>query len=486
MNHPLPKSLKSSAQPEAGYEFVKADAAGVETEEVSTPMPALRRLRDQVNVKPDMDDPYEAYRQRILQAQADRVEHARRTMPPLPPQSLPGEALAKLAKRDYHYDPAQYYTRSLDNMPALPAPEPFFAGGLWNKGVAFASVAALVAGATVGFALTKKEEIGTTATRTLAYVGAMLPADQPPQTVVADASSTTSDTTIAKKPIATASLDVSDVSGQLNSAILLPLRADPASADQQLSIRLSGLPEDAVLTPGRKIADQTWEINDEDLATARLIVPHAETPVFDISVAAIETTSGELAAPVREMKLAITNIEAPAAQVIAAGQPAAVANQSVVSQAESAEASTSAPVEPANLKILPANAAPERQGAAVETTSDTVAAASPIPPATAPTAVVPQPSPVALGLLQKGDVLFKAGDLMMARQFYLRAHDLGAAEGALGVARTYDPAVFKELKVEGLMPDAAQAREWYRKASLTGLPEAVNALARFETTAALP
>lgn len=489
MNHPLPRSPGSPVS----YEFVSPEplpalpvsAAAAPTIIQAKAEPGaspVRRLREQMSMAPESDDPYEAYRQRILQAQAERADHVRRTMPPLPAQALTDDALDKLSQRNYFYDPQQYYARAIEAV--APAQEPFFKSGIWNRGLAMASVVAIAAGATVGFALTKKEEIGASATRTLAYVGALLPADQPARPVIADASPPTSSTTIAKKPIATATLDVADVTGSLNSAIALQLRADPAFAEQDLSIRLSGLPLDAVLTPGRKIADQTWVLNDEDLANARLVVPHADAAVFDVSVAAIETSTGELAAPVREMKLALTGV--PAAQKTEI-QPAA-ANQSVVAQlpATMPEQPLAAAARPpvSEVQITPASAAPEAPGSIARPSAN--AMASPIPPAVAPTVVAPPPSPIASGLLQKGDVLFKAGDLMMARQFYLRALDLGAAEGALGVARTYDPAVFKELKVEGLVPDVAQAREWYRKASLTGLPEAVSALARFETTAALP
>ena len=68
------------------------------------------------------------------------------------------------------------------------------------------------------------------------------------------------------------------------------------------------------------------------------------------------------------------------------------------------------------------------------------------------------------GLLGKGDMLMKTGDLIIARQFYSRAFQMGAAEGAMGVAKTYDPTVFAEMKVQGITPDAAKAAEWYEKA----------------------
>ena len=87
------------------------------------------------------------------------------------------------------------------------------------------------------------------------------------------------------------------------------------------------------------------------------------------------------------------------------------------------------------------------------------------------------------GLLGKGDMLMKTGDLIIARQFYSRAFQMGAAEGAMGVAKTYDPAVFAEMKVQGITPDAAKAAEWYEKAKAAGVTEAEAALTTLSAAA---
>ena len=87
------------------------------------------------------------------------------------------------------------------------------------------------------------------------------------------------------------------------------------------------------------------------------------------------------------------------------------------------------------------------------------------------------------GLLQKGDMLMKTGDLIIARQFYSRAFQLGAADGAMGVAKTYDPATFVELKVQGITPDAAKAAEWYEKAKAAGVTDADEALTSLTASA---
>jgi TPR repeat protein len=78
--------------------------------------------------------------------------------------------------------------------------------------------------------------------------------------------------------------------------------------------------------------------------------------------------------------------------------------------------------------------------------------------------------------MEKGDLLLKSGDIIAARQFYLRAFELQDAAGAYGVGRTYDPKVFAQLNVRGLSPDPDKAREWYGKAAAAGNAEAAQEL----------
>ena len=503
MNHPLPQATAKSSM---AYEFVKAIT---EEENTSVPerirqddgsretivaevgeQPAARFSKD-TNMAIDPNDAYETYRQRMLAYQAEQDESVRRTMPQPASRALAQSDIDKLRQREYYYDPAQYYSRAIEQQPLRSREsEPFFKSGFFNRGLAMAAAAAVVAGCGVGIALTKKDDIQATATRTMAYVGALLPSDQPAQSVTpaaAPASVTieaakvvSAETVISKKPISTASIDVADVFGAPNSSIPLTLRADPTLDGRDISIRISGLPENAMLTAGQKQNDRTWLLSDDELANVSIVVPDASIPKFDLSVAAIETKTGELASPVREMTVALTassSAIAPAVQQTAVQQTVVQQTAAIV---ESAKLELPPTIPPA-VSIAPANAAPELQGAAVKPIA---AQASPIP---SPIAVAaPVISAEARGLLEKGDVLLKAGDLSMARQFYLRAVDLGAPQGALGVAKTYDPAVFKELNVQGIVPDALLAQQWYRKASAAGLTDATQALARFDTTAALP
>lgn len=81
-------------------------------------------------------------------------------------------------------------------------------------------------------------------------------------------------------------------------------------------------------------------------------------------------------------------------------------------------------------------------------------------------------------LLARGEAYLANGNIMGARDFFERAADAGLAAAALRLAATYDPAVLKGLKVQGVAPDVALARKWYEHARDLGSPEAAAPLLR--------
>ena len=370
---------------------------------------------------------YEYYRRRIMERQREQLDQQmeRAPMPRVP--SRPTIPVSELEVQHRHYDrerveqPVSY--SSTYDRPRL------------KKSLLFAGVFAAVAGGAVGFAVTKYDQISNTANGLYAFAAGLLPSDS--ETMF----NSTGQTTISKKPIAIASLAVSDVTGTLNSMIPLALNAEPAFENQELAIKITGLPASAYLTAGKKISDNTWILKDGEEDGINLFVPQSNTPKFDISVSAIETNTGELAAPVKEMTVAIDDVK--------------VEDETV-------------------LQITPASAPPETVIPVKATQQETIESA-PTPTASF-TPIKPALSAEVTGLLGKGDMLMKTGDLIIARQFYSRAFQMGAAEGAMGVAKTYDPTVFAEMKVQGITPDAVKAAEWYEKAKQAGVTEAEAAL----------
>jgi hypothetical protein len=71
-------------------------------------------------------------------------------------------------------------------------------------------------------------------------------------------------------------------------------------------------------------------------------------------------------------------------------------------------------------------------------------------------------------LLTRGKNLIASGDFAAARVVLRRAAEANNAEAALALAATYDPFVFRELKVYGLTADPGMAGAWYEKANKLG------------------
>jgi hypothetical protein len=440
MNHPLPKDefddADDTSESPAGSTIPTWLAQHYRDDDAEFLVNQYRRKQEEPMTSPQPENrTYEYYRRRILERQREQADLQLDRAPMAHVPSRPTIPTSELEVQHRHYgsdmetgEPAEYPTSSF-NRPRL------------KKSLLFAGVFAAVAGGAVGFAVTKSDQISQSASDAYAYATGYMPGSSD------SLFNSTGQTTISKKPIAIASLDVSDVTGTLNSMIPLALNAEPAFENQELAIKISGLPASAYLTAGKKISDNTWILKDGEETDINLYVPQSDTAKFDISIAAIETSTGELAAPVKEMTVAIDDVKLD---------------------------------DDTALQITPASAPPETSLKVIKTQPENTAAI-PAPASFEP--IKPAPSAEVTGLLGKGDMLMKTGDLIIARQFYSRAFQLGAAEGAMGVAKTYDPAVFAEMKVQGITPDAAKAAEWYEKAKAAGVTEAEAALSTLSAAA---
>jgi TPR repeat protein len=124
-------------------------------------------------------------------------------------------------------------------------------------------------------------------------------------------------------------------------------------------------------------------------------------------------------------------------------------------------ANAAAPARPAaeqsRVAALPPNAEPRPEQAA----PDPAAAARPRPGSPALTLS----SEEIATHLARGEERLKAGELAAARLYFERVALAGDARGALGMARTYDPAVLARLPVLGPRADPAAAKAWYERAA---------------------
>ena len=83
-------------------------------------------------------------------------------------------------------------------------------------------------------------------------------------------------------------------------------------------------------------------------------------------------------------------------------------------------------------------------------------------------------------LLAQGDRHLADGNIVIARQYYLRAAQAGMGRAAHRLAETYDPNELRRLNVLGLLPDIAEAKRWYAQAIALGDTAAQVKLGRLE------
>lgn len=71
-------------------------------------------------------------------------------------------------------------------------------------------------------------------------------------------------------------------------------------------------------------------------------------------------------------------------------------------------------------------------------------------------------------MVERGRLLFEAGDLAAARLFFRRAANAGDAAAAIAMGATYDPEVLTQRFIRGIEADAQEAQRWYERAREMG------------------
>jgi len=81
-------------------------------------------------------------------------------------------------------------------------------------------------------------------------------------------------------------------------------------------------------------------------------------------------------------------------------------------------------------------------------------------------------------MITQGERYLAQGNIVVARQYFLRAAESANARGALRLAETHDPQELARLGVFGINPDPALAQKWYERALELGASEALSRLQR--------
>ncbi len=228
----------------------------------------------------------------------------------------------------------------------------------------------------------------------------------------------------------------------------MPIQVGPIDAIPRNSfVRLRGLPSAAVLSEGHSIAPGAWAIPLAVLPNLRVSLPVGLAGKADVTIALVQIDGTVLA-------------EAHAALVIAAASM--IAPEPTAAPRERSVASVGTQPSPIDATPPPAARPP-------------VPLAN--PPASAPP-IATEDQKRATAFIARGRVQAESGNIAAARLFYRRAADAGLAEGALALAATYDPVELARMRVAGVQPDIALAREWYEKARALGAREADERLQR--------
>lgn len=85
-------------------------------------------------------------------------------------------------------------------------------------------------------------------------------------------------------------------------------------------------------------------------------------------------------------------------------------------------------------------------------------------------------------LVNRGTDFLKSGDVVSARLLLRRAAEAGSASAALTLGTTFDPLFIQQLGTIGVVPDVAQARQWYEQAAALGSEAASQRLAKLPHT----
>jgi curved DNA-binding protein CbpA len=83
-------------------------------------------------------------------------------------------------------------------------------------------------------------------------------------------------------------------------------------------------------------------------------------------------------------------------------------------------------------------------------------------------------------MLDKGQQFLAQGNVVIAREYFVRAAELGLAIAALRQGETHDPEELGSSEVHGLKHDPAEAKKWYARAVELGVLEAETRLRRLD------
>ncbi|KXJ56294.1 MAG: hypothetical protein AXW12_00845 [Thalassospira sp. Nap_22] len=132
-----------------------------------------------------------------------------------------------------------------------------------------------------------------------------------------DVATTTDSITVDVDGVADApALDVSDASGNEDSAIALDIDAGLTDSSETLTVTISGVPGGATLSAGTDNGDGTWTLSSEQLAGLTITPPENFSGSFDLGVTATSADGEDVATTTGSITVDVTGVaDAPTLDV---------------------------------------------------------------------------------------------------------------------------------------------------------------------------
>lgn len=234
---------------------------------------------------------------------------------------------------------------------------------------------------------------------------------------------------------------VDNISGKPGAEIPITITLPPHKSDDYLLLSFRGLPKNFRLTSGFGTAE-AWFVSARDVATLQLLPPKDFVGFFELQV---QLVRGPDITPETIYTKVAVGLADPALS------------------AEPVRSITPAPVD------LPANSVVDQAPSVVDEAPPQKAADDEIV-SSLPTANIDPAEEERM--LKMAENMLRQNDIPAARLIYGRIGRQGSQQGALMMAKTYDPAFLDQFDIAGLSEDREKAKYWYEIAAQLGSTDA--------------
>ncbi len=271
--------------------------------------------------------------------------------------------------------------------------------------------------------------------------------------------------TVAAKPVSPelsnqGELVVGDATGEAGQPVPLVIGVKSKQAAELTVVSITGVPDGSRLNAGVDAGGGNWLLPPRRLAGLTLNTPNDTRPEVQLEAQLLDSNVRTPLSEKKKFTIRLANTT-PVQSVDALRQSLVSATEGVNST--QSENDRSQAVGSAN---------PQMQGRSPENSANI----SPTPPSTRTASVTESPSTdiqanVRLApqaeiedLIREGNKKMRDGDIIMARDLYQRAVNLGDSDAALAMGRSFDPIYFERLIKKNAEPDPGKAFEWYKQA----------------------